>query len=191
MNLPKQLRNYIENGGTQLFHEDGDWQISVEETPPSFLKAALPAQSQIIANNGIGDYLYVTELDNGVFGPVMVYWHEEQASELFSNTLSELVLPKDSSSDEYCEIVYRDGQTRVLPGDAVSARDVFWRKRAVVTYVPGLSAKRPEMEHHGLRWVGLEFENGVTTAKVLDPDTKRLERSIVFVGRKRSNSKSV
>ena len=74
----------------------------------------------------------------------------------------------------------------VLPGDRVTYQSTlfFWKKRGgVVTYVPGISQKHPEMEHDGLSWVGITGDDGTFRGTLVDPESGVLKRSVVFVSR--------
>lgn len=81
---------------------------------------------------------------------------------------------------------YSDGETPVLIGDRVEVRGLvlFFRKKiGRVIYVPGISRLHPEMEHHGLTWVGVDFDDGTFTATYVDPKTHCLQNIVTFLGR--------
>jgi hypothetical protein len=66
-------------------------------------------------------------------------------------------LPNAESSEK--PVRYFDGITEVRLGDRVMAKVWFlWKKRGRVVYLPGVSQKNGEFEHHGLRWVAIESD---------------------------------
>ena len=80
-------------------------------------------------------------------------------------------------------VTYHDRATPVQLGDHVVTR-VWFRKRAGrVVYVPGVSALNPNMEHHGLCWVGIRLDDGSFVSTVIDPDGAFLRHKEVLVRR--------
>ena len=58
-------------------------------------------------------------------------------------------------------IRYSDGETDVMLGDRVRTRLFFLiRSSGRVVYIPGISAPHQEMEHDGIRLVGVKFDSG-------------------------------
>jgi len=81
------------------------------------------------------------------------------------------------------QITYADGIHGVEIGDHVSTRlwfRLFLKTTGRVVYIPGVTPKSPQMEHHGLRWVGVKTASGSVYGAVVDPITHRLQRSIIF-----------
>ena len=78
---------------------------------------------------------------------------------------------------------YADSGEPVLLGDIVSTRVFFLRRNARVVYVPGLSKKRPSLEHHGLSWVGLQELKGPFLSALVDPRTGCLDSKVRLVER--------
>lgn len=71
-------------------------------------------------------------------------------------------------------------------GDHVSYRSMlfWWRwKPGRLSYLPGLSEVHPEMEHDGLTWVGVSGIDGTFRGVLVDPSSKRLQKSLRFVRR--------
>jgi hypothetical protein len=78
--------------------------------------------------------------------------------------------------------LYADGAPVNL-GDLVRFRRwLVWRTGHVV-YVPGISPKHQDLEFRGLRHVGVQFDSGVFTAFVVDPESGRLTRRLNLVAR--------
>lgn len=81
-------------------------------------------------------------------------------------------------------ITYSDGKTVVQLGDRVKARMFFVMKRAGrVSYVPGVSPVHAEMEHDGIRLVGVNFDGGGSGGFWVDPSTSAVVKSVTLVAR--------
>jgi hypothetical protein len=83
-------------------------------------------------------------------------------------------------------IVYPRCGTEVLLGDHVLYRSqlFWWRwKRGRISYVPGVSALHPEMEHSGLTWVGVSGNDGTFRGILVEPDVGRIQRTVRFEAR--------
>jgi hypothetical protein len=80
-------------------------------------------------------------------------------------------------------VKYANSGEAVLLGDVVTTRVFFIRRTAKVVYVPGISAPRKSLEHHGLRWVGLQESTGPFLAALVDPESGVLDKKIKFVER--------
>lgn len=78
---------------------------------------------------------------------------------------------------------YHDSQAETRPGDRVEVRGWIRRRKGTVNYVPGISEPHEEMEHNALFWVGIAFDNGTITGILVDPDTGRLLKKVVFLER--------
>lgn len=81
------------------------------------------------------------------------------------------------------QIAYAGGAPSVELGDQVSARHWFRRRFGRVMYVPGVSKRVGSFEHNGLTWVGIAFADGTVIGSVVDPETRRLQQSVRFLGR--------
>lgn len=79
---------------------------------------------------------------------------------------------------------YFGGQTEVRLGDRVES-SLFWilKRRGKVTYVPGISPKQDDFEHHGLRWVGILTDQGTLFGTLVDPQSNTLLRRVKFLHR--------
>ncbi len=80
-------------------------------------------------------------------------------------------------------IRYAKSADAVLLGDIVTTRVFFFKRKARVLYVPGISKKRDSLEHHGLRWVGLQELTGPFLAALVDPNTSELDGKVKLVER--------
>lgn len=195
--IPEPLRRFMAEGGSTFRCDDGDWDVNIEFPPPAFLQGELPPHSLIIANNGCGDYLFLTsqdasESEPGSFGSqVFVYWHEGAEIEQFNDDLRMLTDLPDALPSNHATVFYSDGVTQVELGDHVSARDLFLRKQGRVVYVPGMSRKNREFEHGGLAWVGIRFQGGTMTGAFVDPVSSCLKKSVRFFSRSTSMVKEI
>ena len=81
------------------------------------------------------------------------------------------------------EVRYSGSDEPVLPGDIVTTRVFFRRRKARVVYVPGISKKRMSLEHHGLTWVGMQELTGPFLSALVNPRTGRLDRRVRLVAR--------
>lgn len=81
-------------------------------------------------------------------------------------------------------INYADGVTAVQIGDRVQVRIfLFLKKFGRVVYVPGISASHPEMEHDGIKLVGINFETGGSGGFWADLTTGNLIQTVRFIVR--------
>ena len=81
-------------------------------------------------------------------------------------------------------IRYIDGKTEVRLGDRVQARVFLFFKRAGrVVYVPGVSKLHREMEHDGVRLVGINFARGGSGGFWINPKTSILTKTVTFLSR--------
>lgn len=178
--LPDALRAYIEQGHEVFEHDYGDWKINIRKPDSS---KPLPEGAIIIAENGVGDVLFLKASEGRekkYQDIVHAYWHEGPQFEVFANSIDQLIHPKPTA---HKTVFYFDGKTAVHVGDRVSVRGLFRRKTGTVTYVPGISQKDPEMEHHGMCWVGITFDDGRWAGTVVNWQTFRLKPKVSFVGR--------
>jgi len=186
--LPECLRSFLAQKKTEMETDIETWEVRVEP-PPRFLVKDLPAGAILIASNGVGDNLFLVpkpEAPNEFASKVQIYRHEGHRIEALTETLEELTFPPPAVPTKMGPVYYHDGQTTVEPGDEVTARSFFIRKPARITYVPGKSRKNRDMEHHGMCWVGVQFDNGGWQGRVVDPKTSRVPKSIQFVRRSTS-----
>jgi hypothetical protein len=86
--------------------------------------------------------------------------------------------------NRHSRIVYPNGVTPVQLGDHVRVRlFLFIRKTGRITYLPGISPLHREMEHNGIRNVGITFDDGGAGGFYFDPDTMILSKAVTFLGR--------
>jgi|ERR1041384_4853163 hypothetical protein len=78
--------------------------------------------------------------------------------------------------------LYADGAPVNL-GDLVRFRRWLVWRTGHVAYVPGISPKHRDLEFRGLRHVGIQFDSGIFTALVVDPDSSKLPESLRLVAR--------
>ena len=178
--IPDALRAFMEQGHQVFQCEDGDWRINIRKPDSS---KPVPEGAIIIAENGVGDVLFLKAADDGkksYHDTVHAYWHEGPHYEVFANSINELIHPKPKA---YKTALYFHGNTEVHVGDRVCVRGLFRRRMGTVTYVPGISPKDPEMEHHSLTWVGIRVEGGNVFSTIVDPESFRLKKNIAFVAR--------
>lgn len=181
--LPEPLRAFLARGGERIETEEDDWEVAVKG-PPKHLAKYLPPGAVLIGANGVGDHLFlVPDKANPALlaRKVQVYWHEGPEIAVIAEDIAALVEPPPATATARSSVFYHDGQTAVRLGDEVTARSFFVRRPGRVVYVPGLSKRNRDMEHHGLCWVGITLSNGALVATVVDPDTSRLKKSVRFV----------
>ena len=195
--LPESLREFIAAGKTLFRCEDGDWEAAIEYPVPAYLQKHLASNSVIIANNGCGDFLFLTGAEAKEHGAssygtkVLVYWHEGPEIETFADDLASLTNPPEPIPSDHGPVYYSDGATQVLIGDHVYARDILFRYEARVVYVPGVSKRNRELEHGGLAWVGIRFESGSMTGVLVEPETFCLKKSVKFLSRATSEVEEI
>ena len=78
---------------------------------------------------------------------------------------------------------YHGGEVTTELGDRVELRGFFRRRRGAVNYVPGISPVHEEMEHNALYWVGVALDDGTVTGVLVDPDSGRILKKVVFLER--------
>ena len=185
--LPEALQKFLAARKKKIETDTDEWTVSIK-SPPRYLSQALPPGSVLIADNGVGDHLFLTpESANStsLSHKVHVYWHEGPEIVVLADDLDALLNPQAPTATKGPPVLYADGQTPVLVGDEVRARNFFIRRPARVVYVPGISKKNRDMEFNGLCWVALKFGEGVRIGTLVDPKTSRLSKSVRFVKRSR------
>jgi hypothetical protein len=92
LQLPAELKVFIDRGDTTLHCEDGEWELRVEPAEQSQASESIPPRSLVIAENGSGDFLFLRPSKNGLFDrKVSVYWHEEDRHEMFAKDMKALL----------------------------------------------------------------------------------------------------
>ena len=184
--LPPVLQAYVQKGNSTLRHEGEKWNIEPGPMADNPWSKFLPAEVLIIASNGCGDYLYIQKDNSGHHSnssTVHVFWHEEQSSEIFVDSIDKLVNTAPPKATESKAIYYFGGATDVRLGDEVSARDLLIRKSGRVVYVPGKSKKNWNMEHDGLSWIGIKFKGGTFSGAFINPKSNEIKKSVRFIKR--------
>jgi hypothetical protein len=80
-------------------------------------------------------------------------------------------------------VTYFDRSTEVEIGDRVELRALFTKERGAVVYVPGKTARNPNLERDGLAWVGIRLDGGGFTGAIVNPEARHLEKSVRFLER--------
>jgi hypothetical protein len=186
--LPETVRKLALGSRKTIETEHGEWLVEVER-PPKEIARFLPAEAIVIANNGYGDFLFLEPLSDTSrqLSPVThVYWHEGPQVEILSPDIGLLAYRPQVPSPPAAKPSYADGSP-VLPGDHVELRvwvRLFRKVAGTVVYVPGISKRRPQLEHSGLSWVGIRLDDsGTVVGSWVEPDTKRLQKGVKLLGR--------
>jgi hypothetical protein len=189
--LPTSIREAIESKKQFFWGENGaEWKLQIV-TDASFIEKIVGSPVLAFADNGYGDYLFLrkqeeTTLDDKVF----IFFHETQEIGDWKDSLRMLLGQEDRepSKDSYPCAIYESGET-VLLGDKVRFKSwlFFWKgwMEGTVQYVPGISARSPEHEYNGLKWVSIKG-NQMMVAPVIDPKTGII-KEIRFVERAMTN----
>src|ERR1051326_7048247 len=136
--LPEALQKFLAARKKKIETDTDEWTVSIK-SPPRYLSQALPPGSVLIADNGVGDHLFLTpESANStsLSHKVHVYWHEGPEIVVLADDLDALLNPQAPTATKGPPVLYADGQTPVLVGDEVRARNFFIRRPARVVYVP-------------------------------------------------------
>lgn len=80
-------------------------------------------------------------------------------------------------------VKYFSDEAEVKLGDIVDTRIWFRRRRGQVVYVPGESPKNKYIDYGGLENVGIQIDNGPFVATLVDPDSKKLKKKVIFIRR--------
>lgn len=84
-------------------------------------------------------------------------------------------------------IKYSDGKNDVRIGDHVKTRIfLFLTRTGRVTHIPGISALHQQMEHDGIRMVGVKFDEGGFGGFWVDPENDCLIKTVTFLERDNS-----
>ena len=83
-------------------------------------------------------------------------------------------------------IYYTEG-TEVTLGDRVAVRlFLFMGRIGRVSYVPGISPLHREMEHHGIRQIGIVFDDGGAGGFAISSVDCKVVKSVTFLCRDNS-----
>lgn len=183
--LPPAVQELAARGATLLQGEEGEWLLDIGP-PSALIRDALPPGAVVIGNNGYGDFLFLDRQpgERRFSDVVHVYWHEGPEIAIYARDITALAGPAAQPSD--VAVSYYDGAP-VRLGDRVELRvwvRLFRKSAGVVVYVPGISKRRPQMEHSGLVWVGVQLDDGGTViGSFVDPATHRLQKGVKLTGR--------
>jgi hypothetical protein len=185
--LPKPLREAQEKGIEFFMGENCEWKLELKGTVKA-VEQNVGSPVFIFANNGCGDYLFLkTKRDgDGFEEDVFEYFHEGPQVDPVKEDLATLLglEERPPSADAYPKAIYETGEA-VEPGDRVQIKvwAEFWKgwQDGVVEYVPGISKKKLQHEHGGLKWAAIRFRNG-QIGPLVDPRSGKL-RKVRFVGR--------
>ena len=74
---------------------------------------------------------------------------------------------------DYPKARYRGTNDEVALGDHVAIRRLFffWTGRGRVAYVPGVSHRNRQFEHHRVKYIYVDVANGISFASVIDTET--------------------
>ena len=185
--LPKSLREAPEKGIKLFMGEHCEWKLERKESA-KFIEEIVGCPVCVFANNGLGDYLFLKkkQVGDGFEEDVFEFFHEGPEINSITEDLETLLGLKDraASADRYPRAVYETGEPVEL-GDHVQIKvwAEFWKgwQDGEVEYVPGVSNKKLEHEHGGMKWVAIRFQNG-QICPLVDPENGKL-RKVKFVGR--------
>ena len=141
-----------------------EWRLELEADMPAWFARLFPAGALVFASNGAGDHLYLT----GDHPGVMVFWHEGHEHAQYCQSVDDLLPSKKRPPSDHPPIHYFGSGEQVLPGDQVFVKYwLFFSGRGTVTYVPGLSPLKRELERDGLAWVRARLESGAVVDTVV------------------------
>jgi hypothetical protein len=173
--------------------EDCEWKLE-SKGPAKFIEEIVGCPVCVFANNGFGDYLFLKRKPHGsrYEEEVFEFFHEGPEIIRVTGDLETLLRLKESSAsaDAYPKAFYETGELVQL-GDRVQVKvwAEFWKgwQEGEVEYVPGVSKKKLEHEHGGLKWVAIRFRNG-QICPLVDPESGKLKK-VRFVERARVDDK--
>ena len=186
VNLPEPILLAQRKGIEYFMGEDCEWKLEIEESNP-YVEGIVGVSVCIFANNGFGDFLFLKREESSAYEKtIFEFFHEGPEINEIDEELETLLglVERPASDDDYPRAIYDNGSP-VRLGDVVQFKlwTEFWRgwQSGVIVYVPGISNKKLEHEHGGLKWVSIKFEDGCINPLV-DPKTGIL-RKIKFVKR--------
>jgi hypothetical protein len=185
--LPASLLN-AQKADIEFFHWQAcEWKLELKGSA-KHIEHFVGCPVYVFANNGFGDHLFLkTKAGSDQFEDVAYeFFHEGPEVKRVDDHLEALLGLKERppSADAYPKAVYETGEP-VQVGDKVRIKvwAEFWKgwQPGQVTYVPGISMKKPKYEFNGLKWVAIKFRNG-ELGPLVDPKTGKL-RKVRFVER--------
>ena len=153
-----------------------EWRLEIESDMPKSMARQFPTAALVFANNGYGDYLFLVPESSSV----MVFRHEEQLTEEYCSPIDELLPNKKRPPSDHGPIRYFNSDETVSLGDRVFIRYwLFFSGSGTVTYVPGISPLKRELERDGLAWVRAKLDKGVIVdTPVIDGTLKKGTRLV-------------
>ena len=134
-----------------------EWRLEIEIDMPNWLASCFPANALVFANNGYGDHLFLVPETS----TVMVFLHEGHETAEYCQSIEELLPNKKRPPSQHGPIAYFGTTQLVVLGDRVFIRYwLFFSGFGTVTYVPGVSPLKRELERDGLAWVRAKLDNG-------------------------------
>jgi len=116
-----------------------------------------PPGALVFANNGYGDYLFIVPNSSSI----NVFWHEGPETAQYCATVEDLLPNVKRPPSAHGPVRYAKSQEIVTIGDYVEVKYyLFFKGRGRVTYVPGVSPLKRQMERDGLAWVRVRLEDG-------------------------------
>jgi len=184
---PSALREAQDKGIEFFMGENCEWKLEYEESV-KFIEQRVGCPVHVFANNGFGDYLFLKrkQAGDGLEEDVFEYFHEGPEIQRVEEGLETLLGLKDRapSVDAYPRAVYETGEPVQL-GDRVQLKvwAEFWKgwQDGEVEYVPGVSNKKLEHEHGGMKWVAVRIQNG-QICPLVSPETGKLKK-VRLIGR--------
>ncbi len=79
---------------------------------------------------------------------------------------------------------YFNSSVEVNLNDLVEVKGFFKKKKGEVKYLPGISKFSSEMEHGGLKWIGVNYLDKTEAGISVDPDSNYLNKSVKLLKRK-------
>lgn len=170
--LAPRLAPLLRRRPPHLEGPDGEqWEIEFDEGPANHL----PDGALIFAANGVGDELFLLPDEPGV----LVFWHDGAEIAPYSPTVKELRPDHQRPPSDHGPVAYFGGQTPVRLGDRVRIRYwLFFKDTGTITYVPGVSPKKPSLECDGLAWVRVTLDEGKGTVDTIVTENGSLQKGV-------------
>jgi len=156
-----------------------EWRLEIERNKPEWLAKCFPEAALVFANNGYGDHLYLLPDTESV----MVFWHEGHSHEVYCARVEDLLPGRRRPPSRHGPISYFGTNEVVQLGDRVFVK--YWllfSGQGTVTYVPGISNMKRELERDGLAWVRASLDKGVIVDTIVIDGI--LKKSTTLISRK-------
>jgi hypothetical protein len=154
----------------------GEWRLAIEVEMSESFARCFPPDALVFANNGVGDFLFLVPESPSV----MVFWHEGHERAEYCPALDDLLPNKRRPPSSHGQILYFGSQEPVLLGDRVFVRYwLFFKGYGTVTYVPGQSPLKRDLERDGLAWVRAVLEGGTLVDTIVIDGVLKKTTSLV------------